>query len=77
METVILNKKGIIEIPKKIRQRMQLKSNTKFIVLEDKDSLILKRIYDPSSKEFEELVDWGTRFAKEKGINPEAVLKDD
>jgi len=77
METVILNKKGNIEIPKEIRQRMRLKSNTEFIVLEGEDSLTLKRIYKPASEDFEELVDWGTKFAKERGIKPDDVVKDD
>jgi len=31
--------------------------------------------YKPASKDFEELVDWGTKFAKEKGIKPEDVLE--
>ncbi|ODS34947.1 MAG: hypothetical protein A7316_04765 [Candidatus Altiarchaeales archaeon WOR_SM1_86-2] len=77
METAVLNKKGGIEIPKKIRQRMQLKPNTEFIVLESADTLTLKRIYKPSSEDFEKLVGWGTKFAKEKGITHEDVLEDD
>ena len=77
METVILNKKGSIKLPEKIRQRMHLKTDTEFIVLEGADTLTLKRIYKPSSGDFEKLVDWGTKFAKEKGITPEDVLEDD
>ena len=75
METVILSKKGSIEIPGKIRQRMRLKESTEFIILEGKDSLTLKRIYKPVAKDFEDIVDWGTKFAKEKGITPEDVLE--
>ncbi|PKP59944.1 MAG: hypothetical protein CVT88_00255 [Candidatus Altiarchaeales archaeon HGW-Altiarchaeales-1] len=78
MQTVTLNKKGSIEIPKKIRQRMYLNPNTKFIILESEDSLTLKRIYKPQlSDDFEKLVDFGIKFAKEKGITQEDVLKDD
>jgi len=78
METVILNKKGSIELPRKIRQRMHLKTNTEFIVLGGTDTLTLKRIYKPSfDDDFEKLVDWGTKFAKERGITPDDVLEDD
>jgi len=56
---------------------MRLKESTEFIILEGKDSLTLKRIYKPTSKDFEDIVDWGTKFAKEKGITPEDVLEDD
>jgi len=31
----------------------------------------------PTSKDFEELVCWGTKFAKEKGIKPDDVIEDD
>ena len=56
---------------------MHLKADTEFIVLEGADSLTLKRIHKPSVDDFEKLVDWGAKFAAEKGITPEDVLEDD
>ncbi len=48
---------------------MYLNPNTKFIIPESVDSLILNRIYKPQlSDDFEKLVDFGIKFAKEKRI---------
>jgi len=40
-------------------------------------SIILKKVQYPTIDDFEELVDWGTKFAKEKGIKEEDALKND
>jgi len=39
--------------------------------------IILKKLQPPTIDDFEELVDWGVKFAKKKGITLKDILKDD
>ena len=77
MELTKLTPKGYIRIPEDIRGRLKLKPNTSFVIFAVDDTLMLKKIITPSIEDFEKLVDWGTKFAKKKGIKPEDIVTND
>lgn len=63
--------KGQIVIPQSIREKLGIKEGTAFAAYGTKDTVILKKIKTPTIEDFERLVDWGVKFAKEKGIKSE------
>ena len=72
METVELTRlssKGQVVIPQHVRDELGLKEGETFAVVGKDDTVILKKIAVPSSKEvFEKLHTWGVSFAKRKGL---------
>jgi len=69
--------KGQVVIPQEIRDRMKIKSGTKFAVYGREDTIIFKKVELPSVKDFEKLAKFGRTFAKKKGIKENDVLEDD
>ncbi len=63
--------KGQVVIPQSIRDELNIQPGTKFAAFGKKDIVILKKMSTPSIQDFENLVDYGTRFAREKGIKSE------
>ena len=51
IETTKMSSKGQVVIPEQIRDRLGLKTGSKFIVIADKDVVILKTIAPPSMQE--------------------------
>ena len=56
LTTTRMSSKGQVVIPEEIRDRMGLQSGTQFVVLGDRDVVILKAISAPSMKEFDNLI---------------------
>ena len=56
LATTRLSSKGQVVIPEEIRQRLGLKEGTQFVVVGDRDVVILKSIAPPALGEFDELV---------------------
>lgn len=54
--TTKMSSKGQVVIPEEICTRLGLKAGSQFIVVGDKDTLILKAITPPSIDEFDELI---------------------
>lgn len=77
VELTKLTSKGYVRIPRDIRKSLKLDPNTRFVIFSVDDTLTLKKIETPGIEDFEELTDWGTKFAKEKGIKEEDVIKND
>jgi AbrB family looped-hinge helix DNA binding protein len=73
IDVVVSSEDGTIVIPKAMREKLGVTPGTKFAVLAEKDTLIFKKIEGPSRKEFEKLVDKGTRIAKENRIKEEDI----
>ncbi len=74
VELTKMSSKGQIVIPKKIRDKFGIRPGENFAVFGRKDTIILKKVEVPSNLEaFEALVDWGVKFAKEKGIKEEDI----
>ena len=68
MATSKMSSKGQVVIPEKIRKRLGLKAGDQFVVLGEKDTVILKTIYQPSLDEFDGLIAEARRQAREAGL---------
>jgi bifunctional DNA-binding transcriptional regulator/antitoxin component of YhaV-PrlF toxin-antitoxin module len=68
-----------VVIPENIRKELKLKAGTQFVVIGDKDVVILKNISPPSLDEFNDLIAAARKKAKEAGIKEsdieDAILK--
>ncbi len=56
LATTRLSSKGQVVIPEEIRDQLGLESGTQFVVVGDRDVVILKAISAPSMKEFDNLI---------------------
>ncbi len=66
--TTKLSSKGQIVIPENIRKELKLETGTQFVVLGDKDVVILKKISPPSIDEFDALLKEARKTAKQIGL---------
>ena len=77
--TTKMSSKGQVVIPENIRKRLKLKAGAQFVVVGDKDVVILKSISPPSLDEFDDLIAEARKKGKQAGIKKsdisEAVLK--
>ncbi len=73
--TTKLSSKGQIVIPESIRKELQLKTGTQFVVIGDKDVVILKNISPPSIEEFDGLIARARKSAKQVGLKKTDITK--
>jgi AbrB family looped-hinge helix DNA binding protein len=66
--TTKMSSKGQVVIPEQIRKRLGLKAGSRFVVVGDKDTVILKAISPPSMEEFNDLIKEARRQAKLAGL---------
>jgi AbrB family looped-hinge helix DNA binding protein len=71
--TTKLSSKGQIVIPEEIRERLGLEPGAQFVVMGEKDVVILKLIHTPDMSEFDELVTRARKAAKKAGKTPKDV----
>lgn len=64
LATTKMSSKGQVVIPEEIRKRLGLKAGAQFVVVGEKDTVILKPISPPSMEEFEELIAEARRRAR-------------
>jgi len=65
LATTKMSSKGQIVIPEEVRKRLGLKPGSQFVVVANKDVVILKAISPPSMKEFDDLIAEARRQAKQ------------
>ena len=79
VSTTKMSSKGQVVIPENIRKQLNLKAGAQFVVVGDKDVVILKNISPPSLDEFDDLIADVRKKAKEAGIKgsdiQDAILK--
>lgn len=68
ISTTKMSSKGQVVIPENIRKQLNLKEGAQFIVVGEKDVLILKNISPPSLDEFSDLIADARKKAKQAGI---------
>jgi len=68
VSTTKMSSKGQVVIPDNIRRSLNLKAGTQFIVVGDKDVVILKSITAPSIDEFDELIAKARNEGKKAGL---------
>jgi AbrB family looped-hinge helix DNA binding protein len=77
--TTKMSSKGQVVIPEDIRKRLNLQTGAQFVVVGDKDVVILKSITPPSLDEFDTLIadarKKGTQTGLKKSDINDALLK--
>lgn len=73
LATTKLSSKGQVVIPEEIRQRLGLKEGAQFVVVGDRDVVILKAIAPPAMEEFDNLVRRARRDARKARMKPADV----
>lgn len=73
--TTKLSSKGQVVIPENIRKKLRLKAGAQFVVVGDKDVVILKNITTPSMGEFDGLIAKARKSARNAGFK-KADIKD-
>jgi len=68
--TAKMSSKGQIVIPEEIREKLGLKYGSLFMVMGEKDVVILKTITPPSMKEFDSIIGNIKKQAKAAGLKP-------
>ena len=68
VSTTKLSSKGQVVIPKSIRKRLHLKTGAQFVVVAEKDVVILKSISAPTLDEFDGLIAKARKSAKKAGL---------
>jgi len=73
--TTKLSSKGQVVIPEEIRQRLGLREGTQFVVVGERDVIILKSIAPPAMEEFDELVRRARGAARKAGMKPADIRR--
>ena len=73
LTTTRMSSKGQVVIPEEIRDRLGLHSGTQFVVVGDRDVVILKAISPPSMKEFDNLIEQARQQARKSGLRKSDV----
>jgi AbrB family looped-hinge helix DNA binding protein len=68
LSTTKMSSKGQVVIPENIRRRLNLKAGSQFIVVGEKDVVILKSISPPSLDQFGALIAEARKKGKQAGI---------
>jgi AbrB family looped-hinge helix DNA binding protein len=68
LATTKMSSKGQVVIPEDIRKRLGFKAGSQFIVMGEKDVVILKAISPLSMEEFDELIAKARRQGKRAGM---------
>jgi AbrB family looped-hinge helix DNA binding protein len=75
LATTKLSSKGQVVIPEEIRQRLGLKEGAQFVVVGDRDVVILKAIAPPDMEEFDDLVRHARGAARKAGMKSADVKR--
>ncbi|MBW2149907.1 MAG: AbrB/MazE/SpoVT family DNA-binding domain-containing protein [Deltaproteobacteria bacterium] len=75
VSTTKLSSKGQVVIPENIRKKLNLKTGAQFVVVGDRDVVILKNISPPSLDEFDSLITEARRAARKAGIKKSDIEK--
>ena len=73
LATTRMSSKGQVVIPESIRRQLDLKEGAQFLVVGDKDVVILKVVTPPDISEFDTLIKQARQQAKEVGLKPRDV----
>ena len=75
VSTTKMSSKGQVVIPENIRRNLNLKAGAQFVVVGDKDVVILKTITPPSIDEFDEIIAKARRDGKRAGLRKGDILE--
>ena len=66
--TTKMSSKGQVVIPEDIRKQLKLKAGSQFVVVGEKDTVILKTVTPPPMDEFEYLLKYARKQARKVGM---------
>ena len=66
--TTKMSSKGQVVIPEEIRKQLGLEAGTQFVVIGDRDVVILKALSAPSLAEFDDLISKARKQARKAGV---------
>jgi len=75
LATTKMSSRGQIVIPEEIRKTLKLTKGNQFVVLGEKDVILLKIITPPAMKDFDHLIDTARKQAKKAGLKKSDVKK--
>ena len=75
LATTKMSSKGQVVIPEGIRKRLGLKTGVQFIVLGERDVVILKALSAPSMAEFDDLISNARKQARKSGMKRSDVVQ--
>ncbi len=75
VSTTKMSSKGQVVIPEKIRKQLNLKVGSQFVVVGEKDVIILKNISPPLIDEFGDLIAEARRKGRKAGIKKSDISK--
>ena len=75
VSTTKMSSKGQIVIPNIIRKQLNLKPGSQFVVIGEKDVVILKNISPPALNEFDDLIAEARRKGKKVGLKKSDILE--
>ena len=75
IETTKMTSRGQVVIPEETRKRLGLKTGDKFLVVGDRDVVILKTLTSPPLNEFDALLKIAHKQAKAVGLKRSDITK--
>ncbi len=75
IETTRLSSRGQVVIPEAVRKRLGLKTGVQFVVIGDRDVVILKTIAAPARSEFAAVAAKARRQAREAGLRASDITR--
>lgn len=73
--TTRMSSKGQIVIPEEIRNQLGLKAGTQFVVIGERDIVILKTLSPPSMSDFDDLIAKARKQARKAGLTRAKLKK--
>jgi len=74
--TTKLSSKGQVVIPEEIRRRLGLETGAQFVVMGDRDVVVLKAIHPPEMSQFDKLVGEARKAARRAGMKRSDIKKE-
>ena len=68
LATTKMSSKGQVVIPEEIRDRLGLKAGIQFVVIGERDVVILKALTAPSMADFDDLIKKARKQARKSGL---------
>jgi len=75
LATTKMSSKGQVVIPEEIRDRLGLSAGSQFVVIGERDVVILKTLSTPSMKEFDALISKARSQARKAGMKRSDIAK--
>ena len=75
LATTKMSSKGQVVIPEEIRDRLGLSAGSQFVVIGERDVVILKALSTPSMKEFDALISRARSQARKAGMKRSDIAK--